>query len=100
MERVIPVHEVAKLMRTGLEKAFECKIEFASEVEFFVVFYSHNDDVMSIRVAGEDYWLCNCERPQAANLLNLSRAMKNTLGFASVLQIKARWDYEEQGAKS
>jgi hypothetical protein len=93
-ERILPVHEVTKILRKALEKAFECKIEFANETEFFVVFYVERDDALSIRVDKDSYWLASCEKPQAPNLIKLSLAMKNVVGLAAVLQVKPRWDFE------
>ena len=89
MTRVIPLCEVVKLMRTGLEKAFECQFEFADEDSFFVIFYVDGDDMLTIQANTDGYWVCEYARVEAPNLFRLSRAMHNAAALATALQMTA-----------
>src|ERR1044071_2924988 len=91
---VLKTHEVVKVMRIAFEKAFECRFEFEDAEAFYVVFFHDGDDVLTLRVSGTDYWVFNCEKPEATNLFKLSHAMAHASALTKVLQLSARESWE------
>lgn len=96
----IPTHEVVKLMRIALEKAFECRVEFSDDVNFYVVFFADGDDMLTMRVAGREWWVAEHPRIEAPSLFKLGQTMLNAVGLARVLQLSAKWAFEEPTAST
>lgn len=87
MKRVIPLQKVVEMMRAGIEKAFDCNIDFYSEdVMVFTFNYCH-DDYLSLRVENDMYSLTDVPNVSVHYLPAMAHAFRNAVKCMETFQV-------------
>jgi hypothetical protein len=86
--RVNSPFQVAEIIRAGLEKAFDCKIDFYADNTFIVTFYDHGDDMLTLKFVEERCFVIDSTTPTARTLSSVARTCANAESFMGVLQVE------------
>jgi len=85
---VPPFYDVVKLMRVGIEKAFDCNIDFYTEGLMIFTFNDHGDDYLSLRVKDGEFTVNTGPAITEKNLYSVAKAFRNAAKCMEALQVK------------
>jgi hypothetical protein len=90
IERVIPLHEVVKILEKGIQTSFDCVIGYYVNGVIIFTFAYKRDPVLQLRVQNGAYDIIDYPRITNDTLEEIAHAFKNAVACMTALQVPAK----------